>query len=133
MALVNYGNWEDLEKLLVGKRIVSATKDRLTLEDGTIVEVKESEYACCASADGEWSNVTLDAVITAVKIEDERTVEYQNCFEADKYATVVVYHNQNVIAQANCEANNGNGGYYYSVCSLVVKDVHYKVVECDEV
>lgn len=133
MALVNYGNWEDLEKLLVGKRIVSATKDRLTLEDGTIVEIKESEYVCCASADGEWSNVTLDAVITAVKIEDERTVEYQNCFEADKYATVVVYHNQNVIAQANCEANNGNGGYYYSVCSLVVKDVHYKVVECDEV
>lgn len=131
--MVEYGNWEYLEKLLVGKRIVSATKDRLTLEDGTIVEVKESEYDCCASADGEWNNVTLDAVITAVKIEDEKTVEYTNSCEVDKYATVVVYHNQNVIAQANCEANNGNGGYYYSVCSLVVKDVHYKVVECNEV
>lgn len=132
MPLINYGNWEELEKLLVGKRIVSATKDKLTLEDGTIVEVQESEQSCCASAEGEWSNVKLDAVITAVKIEDEKTVEYKNCCEADKYATVVVYHNQNIIAQANCEANNGNGGYYYSVCSLVVKGIHYKVVECDE-
>lgn len=25
--------------------------------------------------------------------------------------------------------NPGNGGYYYSVCSLVIKNVHYKVVE----
>lgn len=26
-------------------------------------------------------------------------------------------------------ADAGNGGYYYSVCSLVIKNVHYKVVE----
>ena len=43
--------------------------------------------------------------------------------------TVTIYHNQNPIAIADCEADAGNGGYYYSVCSLVIKNVHYKVVE----
>lgn len=43
--------------------------------------------------------------------------------------TVTLYHNQNPIAIADCEADAGNGGYYYSVCSLVIKNVHYKVVE----
>lgn len=30
---------------------------------------------------------------------------------------------------ADCYANDGNGGYYYSVGSLVVKGIHYPVVE----
>ena len=38
------------------------------------------------------------------------------------YAEVVVYHNRNEIAKAECTANDGNGGYYYSVCALKVKD-----------
>lgn len=129
MSLINYGNWEDLEKLLVGKRITYWSDDYIELDDDIMVEIEESEQSCCARAEGEWYDVELDAVITAVKIEDEKT--YRRADRGKhKFATVMVYHNQNVIARANCNAHNGNGGWYYSVCSLVVKDVHYKVVEC---
>lgn len=42
--------------------------------------------------------------------------------------TVTIYHNQNPIALAECEANDGNAGYYYSVASLVIGDIHFPVV-----
>ncbi|VOW24282.1 Uncharacterised protein [Streptococcus pneumoniae] len=34
--------------------------------------------------------------------------------------------NQNPVAIANCEAEHN--GYYYSVCSLVIGDIHFPVV-----
>ena len=34
-----------------------------------------------------------------------------------------------IIAQAECNADSGNGGYYYSVCSIRVNGIDYKVVE----
>ena len=40
-----------------------------------------------------------------------------------------IFHNQNVIAQADMEADAGNGGYYYSVGSIVVGEVHFPIVE----
>lgn len=43
--------------------------------------------------------------------------------------TVTIYHNQNLIALAECDANDGNGGYYYSVGSLVIGKIHFPVVE----
>ena len=43
--------------------------------------------------------------------------------------TVTIYHNQNPIALAECEANDGNGGHYYSVASLVIGEIHFPVVE----
>lgn len=42
---------------------------------------------------------------------------------------VTIYHNQNPIALAECEADDGNGGYYYSVGSLVIGKIHFPVVE----
>lgn len=49
--------------------------------------------------------------------------------ETKGLANVVLYHNQNPIAQGECSADAGNGNEYYSVCSLKIKDVHYPVVE----
>lgn len=43
--------------------------------------------------------------------------------------TVTIYHNQNPIALAECEADDGNGGYYYSVGSLVIGKIHFPIVE----
>ncbi|WP_438947617.1 DUF7448 domain-containing protein, partial [Streptococcus pneumoniae] len=37
-----------------------------------------------------------------------------------------IFHNQNPVAIANCEAEHN--GYYYSVCSLVIGDIHFPVV-----
>lgn len=124
-----YGDFEDLKKILLYKRIVKWDSDSLTLEDGTIVSVQESEYECCANADGEFRDVELDAVITAVSdplVTDIPDPDDDTIINA---GIVTIYHNQNIVALADCYANAGNGGCYYSICSLVVNDVHYKVVE----
>lgn len=122
----NYGSWEELEKLLINKRIIEWDKDKLKLEDGTVITIECSEYDCCAGAYGEFKNVEIDAMITAISkpdvtnIPDDDTIIHQ--------AVVKIFHNQNVIAQADVTADAGNGGYYCSVGSFVIKDIHYKVV-----
>lgn len=128
----NYKEFEEIKDQILYKRVTAWTDETLTLDDGTVIEIVESEQDCCAHAGGTWMNVKLDAVITNVKIEDEITrskfEDYPND-ESESLATVVLYHNQNPIAQGACYADAGNGDYYYSVCSLKIKDVHYPVVE----
>ena len=123
-----YQEFETIKEQLLFKKIVAWTEDSLTLDDGTVVKIEESEQDCCAIAGGEFKDVVLDAVITDIKLGEE-TTEHQYLDETENYVTVTIFHNQNPIALAECSANDGNGGYYYSVCSLVVKNVHYKVVE----
>ena len=110
------------------EKSVAWTEDSLTLDDGTVVTIEESEQDCCASAGGEFKDVVLDAVITNIEIGREHVTEFE--YDGSEHlVTVTIFHNQNPIALADCSADDGNGGYYYSVCSLVVKNVHYKVVE----
>ena len=128
----NYKEFKEIEKQVLLKKVTSWTDKTLTLDDGTLIEIVESEYDCCAQAGGTWTNVKLDAVITNVKIEDEithPTFEDHPDEETESLATVVLYHNRNPIAQGECYADAGNGNYYYSVCSLKIKGVHYPVVE----
>lgn len=128
--MINYGTKEQLKEQLLYKRIVKWAGDYLELEDGTKVFIEESEQDCCASAGGEFKDVKLDAVITDVEFGEPEAIEGDEDFgEYTMGNTVTIYHNQNPIAIADCEADAGNGGYYYSVCSLVIKGVHYKVVE----
>lgn len=125
---MHYEDFDKLREKLLYKRITEWTKDKLTLEDGTEITIECSEQDCCAWAQGEFKYVQLDAVITEVSdpyIESEEDMGYH---ETTNYGTVTIYHNNNPIAIAECEANDGNGGYYYSVCSLVINDVHYEVV-----
>lgn len=63
---MNYGKWEDLEKQLLNKRVIEWDKDKLVLEDATVITIECSEQACCAWAGGEFKNVELDALITNV-------------------------------------------------------------------
>ena len=129
--MIKYSEYEDLRKLLIGKKIVKWTTNELILEDGTRVSVECSEYDCCAYAGGTFKDIELDAIITEItypaitKIPDDDTRVNE--------AKVVIYHNQNPIAQLDAHANAGNGGYYYSVCAFVVKEVdsdekYYKIV-----
>lgn len=122
-----YGSLEELKELLLLKRIVKWDKDFLLLEDGTKVTIEMSESDCCAYADGEFKNVKLDAVITDVKIGEP--TKFDNGDGTTCENTVTIYHNQNPIALAECEANDGNGGYYYSVASIVIGKIHFPVVE----
>lgn len=123
-----YGTMEELKELLLYKRIVKWDEKFLLLEDGTKVTIETSESDCCASAGGELQNVKLDAVITDVKI-GEQTREKDNLGTTTSTNTVTIYHNQNPIALAECESDDGNGGYYYSVGSLVIGNIHFPVVD----
>ncbi|MFO3692083.1 DUF7448 domain-containing protein [Staphylococcus felis] len=128
----NYKEFEEIKEEILYKRVTAWTDETLTLDDGTVIEIVESEQDCCASAGGSWSNVKLDALITDVKIENEITrpkFEGYPDDESENLATVILYHNQNLIAQGSCYADGGNGDYYYSVCSLKIKDIHYPVVK----
>lgn len=124
--MVEKGNLNDLEGLLLYKRIAEWDKDKLTLDDGTILTLEMTESDCCAWAGGTFSNVKLDAMITNLQIG-----ESHNYHDGDTHVselTITLFHNQNPIAQAEMYANAGNGGYYYSVGSFVVNDVHFPVV-----
>lgn len=123
-----YGSLEELKGLLLYKRIVKWDKDFLLLEDGTRATIEMSESDCCAYAGGEFKDVKLDAIITDIKI-GEQVTEESDWGETTNTNTVTIYHNQNPIALAECEANDGNGGYYYSVGSLVIGKIHFPIVE----
>lgn len=123
-----YGSLEELKELLLYKRIVKWDKDSLLLDDGTKVTIEMSESECCAYADGEFKDVKLDAIITDVKV-GEQVTKKEEYGTTENSNTVTIYHNQNPIALAECEANDGNGGYYYSVGSLVIGKIHFPVVE----
>ena len=131
MYKINYKEFKEIKKQLLYKKVKEWTDKTLTLDDGTLVEIVESEQDCCASAGGEWINVKLDAVITNVKIENEREQQKFDTWsaESESLATVVLYHNQNPIAQGECYADAGNSDFYYSICSLKIKDIHYPVVK----
>lgn len=125
---VRYGSLEELKELLLNKRIVKWSEDFLLLEDGAKVTIEMSESVCCAYAGGKFKDVKLDAIITDVKIGEQVTEEIWGGTTESKN-TVTIYHNQNPIALAECEADDGNGGFYYSVGSLVIGDIHFPVVE----
>lgn len=122
-----YGSLEELKELLLFKRITEWSKKHLLLEDGTKVTIEMSENDCCAYAGGEFKKVKLDAVITDVQIGKQN--KFDNGDGTTSQNTVTIYHNQNPVAIAECEANDGNGGYYYSICSLVIGKIHFPVVE----
>src|SRR5574344_1127472 len=119
-----YGTIEELKEFLLYKRIVEWTPDYLKLEDGTKITLNLSESDCCAYADGKFSDVELDAVITNLDISEviEGDDEYG---DIENKSTVTLFHNQNPIAQADMEA--GHNGYYYSVGSLVINDIPFPV------
>ena len=118
---------EELKQRLLYKTITTWDNNSLTLNDGTRVTIECTNNECCAWAGGEFKAVTLDAIITDVSI-GEITTFGDPCDMTTNNVTITVYHNQNPIALAECYADNGNGGYYYSVCSLVVNGVNHPVV-----
>lgn len=107
-----------------GKRVVSVESggEKLVLDDGTVLWLYMSVSDCCAHAYGEWvvQPDALEAVITDVQIVPDEERSGDDGDGETNYATVSILHNQNPIALAECQANDGNGGYYFSVLSLNV-------------
>ena len=122
----NYISQEELLEKLLFKRIVEWNKDKLVLSDGMVVTIEMSESDCCAYAGGIFKDVKLDAVITNVELGEETS--YYDGDRTTNSNTLTFFHNLNPIAVASMAADDGNGGYYYSVGSVVIKNAHYPVV-----
>lgn len=121
-----YKKYEELKEKILYKRIVKWENDKLTLDDGTVLKIVESEQDCCASAYGTFKDVKLDAVIT--NVSEPTIINVPHCDTTINTAIVTIYHNQNPIAIADCYADAGNGGYYYSVCSFEIDTSWYEIV-----
>lgn len=122
-----YGEISELKEKLLYKRIVEWDKDKLVLDDGTIVTLETSEWDCCAGAYGEFSNVELDAAITDIVIGEQVDIPDDDTIVSQ--VELKIFHNRNVIAEAEMTADAGNGGYYYSVGSVVIDKVHFPIVD----
>ena len=114
-----------IRKRIEGKRVV-AVEDRgekLVLDDGTVLHLYMSESDCCAFAQGQWviQPDALEAIITDVQVIPDTERSGPDGDGVTNYATVFILHNQNPIALAECSANDGNGGYYFSALSLNVQ------------
>lgn len=111
-------DFEYLRRQLLYRKIVKWNRNEITLDNGTVLKIEETEQDCCASAYGSFENVALDAAITSVN-----NIKYSHWEDEDTYgcfAVVTIMHNRNVICQAIADADAGNGGYYYSIASFLV-------------
>ena len=109
-----------LTKYLVGRRIATADRNTLTLDDGTTLQLYESHYDCCAGAGGEWKILDpdrLEAAITHVEYESDG---YKDFYTRVTTCRITILHNQHPIALGNGHADAGNGGYYFSALSLEI-------------
>ena len=121
---------EDIKRRIVGKKISKIdgglcgdSGPVLLLDDGTEVSLFEDVQYCCAGAYGNWKILdaeNLEAGIT--DIEFEQTADSEE--DGDSYfssAVITILHNQNPLATAECYADAGNGGFYFSSLSLRIE------------
>ena len=112
-------NFEKLREMLLYHKIVKWSGNTIVLDNGLKVSVEETDQDCCAHAYCEFRDVVLDAAITNVS-----DIKYEPWEDDDTYgcsAAMTIMHNQNIICKALADADAGNGGYYYSIASFVVK------------
>ncbi len=122
-------NISKIKEKLLYKRIVEWDVNKIVLDDGTNVYFETTEQDCCAGGHGNFSNVKLDAMITDV-VETENKKYFNESWDTDvNEVKIAIYHNQNPIAQAEVYTDSGNGGYYYSVTSMIIGDVVIPVAE----
>lgn len=128
--MITNEDMETIKEKLLYKKVIEWTKDYIILDDGTKVYVYCSDQDCCAGAGGYFNNVELDAVITDVTYDVKQDGEWDEDLDTrESRAVLKLFHNQNVIAQNMVGADAGNGGYYYSVASLVIGDFELPILE----
>ena len=111
-------SFEELKEKMLFRRITEWDANHITLDNGMVLTIEMTDNDCCASAYGEFEDVTLDACITNIG-----DIEYQHWEDDDTYgcsARVNIVHNRNKLCEVYANADAGNGGYYYSVASFIV-------------
>lgn len=111
--------FNELREAMLYHRIVEWDDNTIILDNGMRLTIEETAQDCCAGASGQFEDVVLDAAITYVG-----DIQYEPWEDDDTYgcsATVTIMHNRNLICKAVADADAGNGGYYYSIASFIVK------------
>lgn len=117
-------DFDYLKKQMLYHKIVEWEDNTIVLDNGLTLSIEETEQDCCASAYGQFQDVVLDAAITYVG-----DIKYEPWDDGDTYgceASVTIMHNRNIICKAFANADAGNGGYYYSIASFVVRPINEK-------
>ena len=123
--------FEDFKNMLLYRKIIKWEDNKIVLDNGIEISIEETEQDCCASAGGQFEDVVLDAAITDVSdIEYEPWKDEDGWGEYGCKATVTIMHNRNVICKAIGSADAGNGGYYYSIASFVVRVPNSSYTDC---
>lgn len=126
-----YGTVEELSGMILHKKIKRIDKDEVELENGLILTIECSEADCCAGGGGQFEfaeyDVPIDALITEFVIGKQIEVPADDTRVTRN--TITLFHNQNPVVLANAQTDAGNGGYYYSVTSLVIDKIHFPFVE----
>ena len=110
--------FEKFKEMVLYHQIVEWDDNKIVLDNGLVIAIEETAQDCCAEAQGDFSDVVLQAAITSVS-----EPKYEPWENGDTYgcsAVVKFLHNRNLICQANGDADAGNGGYYFSIASFVV-------------
>ena len=127
----DYGTLEQMEKLLLHQVVKEINEHEVVLENGVRITIECSESDCCASGRGlfEYSDYEppIDAVITNFKIHEP--IDVPDGDTVVRRNTITLFHNRNPIVNANATTDAGNGGYYYSVTSLVIDGIHFPFVD----
>ena len=111
--------FDDMRKAMLYHRIVEWNDNIIVLDNGMLLAIVETAQDCCACASGQFENVVLDAAITHVS--DIRYEPWEDCDTYGCSATVTIMHNRNLICKAVANADAGNGGYYFSIASFIVR------------
>lgn len=112
--------FKELRALLINRRIVDWNgNNEITLDNGVVISIEETAQDCCAYAFGRFENVEIDAVIIGVTEPKYETWEDDDTYGCS--AEVKILYNDLDFCRAYGNADAGNGGYYFSTASFVVK------------
>lgn len=114
-----------LEDLLLGQEIESASGDTLRLKNGVELELYQSQYDCCAVADGSWAKG--DAGVSGGITDVEFSTEDDNL---ETTFRITILHNGTMVGVGAGYADSGTG-YYVSALSLraTLKGVEFEDFE----
>ncbi len=111
---------EKIKSILVGRKIVSANGNTLTLDNGTKLIVSPNDGGCsCGAGDYYLENINkFDNVITDAEV---KIISLDN-YDDEKFYQLFVYSGGISTSVADVHGGDGNG-YYGTGFTLIVKEV----------
>lgn len=113
-----------IESLLMGRKVTKVDKDKLLLDDGTILILRGNEGCGCSAGNYALTELNgTDNIITAVEFEDNPDYDDRFVDENDEggYYRIFVYADDKKINMAEFDGSDGNGYYGTGYSIEVVK------------